>query len=708
MKRIFVLLLLVFITFSTGFSQTQVGRVKTRGRMVNGKHIPGVGLAGAIISIKGITDIGVRNDNGSFSFPVNDKKFFVQTVSKKGYVLVDADAVPKTYFSSIDTLYFVMDTPEQRLKDEIASERKLQQTLYHELQKREEEIKKLKEENKITQEEYIKRFHELISNKDKNEQLIKEMAERYSSIDYDLLDDFNRKISAYIEAGELTKADSMINSKGDIHSRIENLNAHLKINSDERIELNRRNKNLEKSEILVQKKREDIASDCYEKFNIFKLRHQNDSAAYYIELRANLDTTNIEWQLDASAYMYEQNDFDKVEEFGKRVLSVKEDNFIEESVIADVFNNFGIIYQKTHCYEDSELMHKSALEIRRRLAKGNPQLYESDLAVTFNNLGVLYEELYRHKDSELMYKSALEIRRILAKENPQLYESDLAGTLNNLARIYQILDRYEDSELMFKEALEIYRRLAKKNPRTHKSDLASVLNNLGRLYKKTHRYEDSEMVLNVALEIRRKLAKENPNAYIPTLVNPLINLGSLYKETHRYEDSELIYSELLEILYNLVENEPHVYESDFVHALYNYAELCMLGDSYSTAKNLLEKSLAISYCFTDELFQRSIPVVLIQLYLISTCYIFTHEYEKAEQNAREAIKIESAFFGIYQSLAPALLFQGKYVEAENIYQKYKVELKNEFISDFEEFEKAGVIPDEHKQEVERIKRILNE
>ena len=87
--------------------------------------------------------------------------------------------------------------------------------------------------------------------------------------------------------------------------------------------------------------------------------------------------------------------------------------------------------------------------------------------------------------------------------------------------------------------------------------------------------------------------------------------------------------------------------------------------------------------------------------------VFMKKFAQAEQYAREALPIDPSKHWINANLAAALLFQGRYDEAEQIYRQYKDELKDGFLADFEEFEKAGVIPEECKADVERIKKMLN-
>ncbi len=76
-----VFCLLFLLLGATG--QTQQGYVKTKGRIVGGQHMRGKGLPGATVMVKGRSAIGVKNANGSFSFPITDRQFVVLSVQKK-------------------------------------------------------------------------------------------------------------------------------------------------------------------------------------------------------------------------------------------------------------------------------------------------------------------------------------------------------------------------------------------------------------------------------------------------------------------------------------------------------------------------------------------------------------------------------------------------------------------------------------------------
>ena len=177
MKRILSLVLVLVSVFCYADS-VQQGCVKTRGRMINGKHVPGQGLPGSIVSIKDRTAIGVKNSNGTFSFPVTDNQFRVDSVKKKDYVLLDADVASKTYTHTADTLFFVMETPERILQDKLATERRLRRSLQAKLQTRENELDSLIAIQKISQEEYQQSLQKLYAEQSENDKLISDMAER--------------------------------------------------------------------------------------------------------------------------------------------------------------------------------------------------------------------------------------------------------------------------------------------------------------------------------------------------------------------------------------------------------------------------------------------------------------------------------------------------------------------------------------------------
>ena len=287
MKRQICLVLMLFVA-TIGVAQTQYGYVKTKGRMdAKGNLVPGHGLKGATVSIKGRTTILVNADDGVFSFPVAESQFRVDSVRKKGYQLVDIDVLSKTYKPSANFIYLVMEEPEQQFQDKLNAEKKIRRNLQKQLQEKEDEIENLREQKKISDEEYRQALQKLYSDQESNEQLITDMVKRYSELDYDQLDKFYQQVSYYIENGQLVKADSMLSTRGNLSEQVEDILQRGQI-------IQQKKEQLQKIEAVQQADMEEAASRCYSYYETFVAQHLNDTAAYFLELRASLDTTNVD------------------------------------------------------------------------------------------------------------------------------------------------------------------------------------------------------------------------------------------------------------------------------------------------------------------------------------------------------------------------------------------------------------------------------
>lgn len=423
---------------------------------------------------------------------------------------------------------------------------------------------------------------------------------------------------------------------------------------------------------------------------------------------------------------------------------------IYQSDLAQTYNNLANIYDDEQRLIESEQMYELALEIFKRLEETNPQVYEPHLALIYNNLGGLYNKTKQFLKSEKMCGVALEIYKRLVETNPQTAEPDLARTYSNFGFLYRDTQRFAESEQMFKSALEIHKRLAGANPQAYEPDLAESYNNLGVIYRDTQRFTESEQMYKSSLEKYKHLAESNPYAYRPDLADSYSNLGLLYNGTQRFFESEQMYKSALEIYKLLVEANPQHYSQKQASCEIFVAYSQLKQEKYTEAISPLEKALefykkeaeqgeSIDYfteimswlhqlygqekkysqayqCYKQNILllktlclsNKSKSTKLLNSILVSLSFyaIFEKQYAESETYSIEALKVDSTKHIAYGNLAAALLFQGKYQEAEKIYSQYKSELKEDFLSDFEEFSKAGVIPKNREEDVEKIKQLL--
>ena len=431
---------------------------------------------------------------------------------------------------------------------------------------------------------------------------------------------------------------------------------------------------------------------------------------------------------------------------------VKTNPELYEPKLAKVYINLGVVYYCTKRFNESEQMHKAALEIRKRLADANPQAHEPDLAVCYKHLGLLYFETQRYAESEQMHKAALQIRKRLADANPQTYESDLADNYNNLACLYRATQRYAESELLSKTAMAIYKRLADANPQACEPDLARSYNNLANLYSDTQRYTESEKMYKDALEILKRLADANPQAYEPDLAATYNNLANLYSKTQRYAESEQMYKAAIAIYERLYEGAPQQYLSRLAKRYFDYGMAMLNNNKSNEAIEPVERSLKLCKDMMNDKPDKALYAANLSCLVglhntnkdYATAYTYNKEllpllkanydddavkwkvvysgqllsqsfyanvlgkFEEGELHSLEALKVDSTQHLAYTNLAAAYLLQGKYQAAEKLYRQYKSELKEGFLSDFDELAKAGVIPAERMADVEKIKKMLNE
>ena len=446
MKKLITIAMLWLGITMCATAQIQQGYVKTKGRLgANGQVIAGKRLSGVTVQIKGRSAV-MSQANGTFSFPIPANKFLILSVKKQGYVLADPETTTRQYSYSFNPLVLVMETQEQQAEDKLANERKIRRNLQRQLQAKEEEIEALKEQNKITREEYQQRLQRLYADLESNEKLISEMAERYSRLDYDQMDEFNLRISDCILNGRLTEADSLLRSKGDINDRIARLSQHQ--NANQQIQ-----ETLDKSKAMAQKDLEDIAQDCYHYYETFMMNHQNDSAAHYLELRANLDTTNLEWLHRAGSFIHEYlaNYSLAMEYYQLGVRQALIQYGEHNNWTATFYKNISLVHSALGDYNEALVYSQKALDILEQM----PEPDSSSIASCLNNIGNVYFDLKENaKALEYFQKSLSTYERIYGTDHPDvaMVYNNIGGVLTNQGDNVQALEYYQKSLSIYERA----------------------------------------------------------------------------------------------------------------------------------------------------------------------------------------------------------------------------------------------------------------
>ena len=461
---------------ATAVGQTQQGYVKTRGKLAaDGKTVvQGERLSNVIVTIENLSPVK-SGTNGTFSFalPAGTNRYRLQGAELKGYTLADPDAIRQTHTYSKDLpLIVVLEDMKQREADLEAARKSVRNVMKREIRKKQDELDSLRDAHAITQAKYDSLVHDFWEYRQSSENLVNEMAERYVSTDYDQLDDFNRQVQAYIELGQLTKADSMIRTKGSLEERFNRVKQY-------EATIQQQQKTLDNSRQYTQKEKEDLSNDLYRQHLIFLQQPlMQDSALYCLRLRADLDTTNM-----------------------------------------DAVWGYAYLSHNQKAFYEAEKYYKMFLRAYEKLFSANPAAYRAALAITQNNLGSLYSDLHDYASSERYYKLALGNLEKHFAANPAAYRAVLASTQNNLGSLYSDLQDYASSERYYKLALENYEKLFAANPAAYRADLASTHWNMMLLYAETEQIDQYYTSLKKTLDLRRNLYSLYPPTYKQDIID---------------------------------------------------------------------------------------------------------------------------------------------------------------------------------------------
>ena len=482
-------------------TKQQQAIVKTHGRLQDDGSVKvGRRIADALVELKdGAKIFSDELGELSFSISVSDG-YCLSKVSIEGYTLSDWDIISRQQQYSETPVDILLESIEEQKAYRRNIERKVRRNYTAQLEILQDRIDSLKTAADADKEEIAKLQAHIDESYDLSEKYVDEMTNRYLKIDFDHAEEFDRIISAYILNGELEKADSMLATKGDIVKRIQ------------------QNKNMQE---VVMRDKEELAKDCYRKYEIASQRLERDSAAYYLELRANLDPHNIDWQIDAAEFIrIWLADY-------KRTLAIYEpaleysrlyygELHLQTSVL---YINTGIVYCALGNFKTATEYLNKALNIR----KTNSNFKSPNTAILYQNIAALYQ-LNGDFDMALKYfKKALEIRiNVLGIE-----DFNTAQCYLSIGVTYSLLCNYKEALEYSNKALNIF----EKTLGVEDINTARVYYSKGIIYGIQQNYEKALENFQKALKIQSKILGQNH----PDTAVSYLQIGQIYFYIGDYE-----------------------------------------------------------------------------------------------------------------------------------------------------------------------------
>lgn len=598
------------------FAEVQRGYTKSRGRLdENGKLIPGVRLGGVKIE----TDRGkvVSTLVGDFSLTLNNGRYVLLKVDLDGYVLSDYEQLT-SYSYSTEPLAVVLSKPEEYRADQLSAYEKLIETLEENLHQKEDEIFELYEQDKISGKERAELAEKLYKVEETNQKLVQKMAEKYAKIDFDRLDEFRRQVANYIITGQLTKADSLLDTRGSFDKRREEILRQKEIIGERELEIAQERALLEKSKAATRIDIEDFAEDCVNKHEISVIKHQNDSAAYFLELRASIDTTNVKWNNDAGRFIMDYlADFEKAMFYFKRA-----EKFADGPDLADVYGFQGSVLYKNAKYDKAlELFEKCGKICREQL--GEESL---EMATYYNNLANVYLVMMNFQKAEEYAQKSVDIIFETCEEN-----SEYVAWAYNLAGIfYSNEEKFVESIELYEKSLEIFLSL-------YNDDyplLITLYNNISQSKKDLGDYLSAKEYLEKAVILAEKVYGENH----PTLADSFFSFGQInvYEEVLDLQSAKEYFQKALAIYKSVFgDNYPTICD------IYRHLSLVYNKESdYSKALEYAEKA----YGMLPDL-EHNGNLKCSCLDALGIIYYSLGNYDKSLETYKELLMLETQIHG---------------------------------------------------------------
>ena len=664
MKNLYYLLVALCLFIPTQlFAQMQQQRaiVKTHARQrLDGTTSKCEYVSSALVTIKDGAQL-VSDEHGELFFDVDAKScYYISSAYKQGYQVTDNSIFNGHYYSGNEPLLIYMQNIAELDRERASYKRTIRSQYQNEINKRQNVIDSLRSNNLATQEELQALQQEVDKAWEEAENVISDMTERYLLIDFDYATDMQKRISTLILNGRLEEAKREINPES-----VEEKVRQVKI-----------------AQVALDNARDDAARYCMHLVDIYTLENKRDSVAHYLDLRASLDRSNIDWQIDAGRYIWNYLcDYRRALSIYEPALKYSLDHYGNtHSITASLlYNDIGNVYFDQGNYSAALTYFLKSLEIRIKVLGDEHE----NVATSYHNIGNVYYVQGNYSEALTYYFKALEIyKKVLGDEH-----INVAALYNNMGHIYSAQGNYSEALAYYFKSLEIRIKVLG----NEHIDVASSYNSIGSFYSAQGNYSEALEYHFKSLEIRIKVLGDE-HKDVATSYN---HIGLLYYDQGNYSTALEYYFKSLEIFKKALGNE-HINVATLYYCI---------GTVYYDQGNYSE---ALEYHFKSlEIFKKALGDEHIN---VATLYnniglIYSHQgnystaleyYFKSLEMFRKALGNEHINIAITFDIIGLLYYdQGNYSDALEYHFKsleiFKKVLGNEHIDVATSYNNIGLV-----------------
>lgn len=472
---------------------TQEGIVRTIAR--KGQSWEPIG--GTVIRLQGTHNKVASRSNGEFSLLLHDLQngdpYVIASIVKSGYEPSEHELIGKRLPCSDQVpVEILLVSKIQLIQERESIETKARANVEIYYQAKLDSLEQLLASKQISKEELAKQKQRLESQYENFEPLLQAMSDVLARTDYARMDSLTILMQQAVESGNPEEAERLLREKGSMEQREAVLREWGK-----NIQALQNEVDKNQDEYLKQKR--DLEDDCFRFYSACLTRFQNDSANFYIQKRAALDTLNVDYQLQTGQFVMKiMADYSLAKMYFERAYRICETQYSEMTgQMATTCNELGQIAKKEGDLDGAMVWYNRSLMIREKIrGKNSPAVAEA-----LNNLGELYRAKKDLKKAMDCHKRALKIREKHFEGN----SPEVAESKNNIAGVHFQQKQWEKAAVLWEEVRNIYAN----NPKVSQQRVAAITLNIGGVYFQKGDYQQAEQQFEKAVEIYSKVLGPN-------------------------------------------------------------------------------------------------------------------------------------------------------------------------------------------------------
>ena len=574
----------------------------------------------------------------------------VRRIEKAGYEIFNKEALEQWNLSPTMPFFIVMCRSDKFKKLKDLYFRNSEEQYNKQYRSAQEELKKLKEQNAIQQEEYYERLRQIETEYAKQLENLDNYVDRFARIDLSELSNTEQEIIDLVQLGRIDEAIAKYENLNASEKLLNNIAKRKKIQSAiaQLSETNNTLSDAGDTLYAVVERQIQTLQLAGGKENNKKIRQ------LYCEI-ADADTTNINWLLKSGGYLFVYlADYPlALRYFTNALHSALGKNEGSNPDVAKAYNNIGCVYYAQGNMQKALECHEKALKIRE-------QIYgtaHEDIGMTYYNIGNIYKDQGNYTTALDFYLNALKIQGNLSCNRT----SNTATIYSGLGNVYNLQGEYTKALDCHMKSLEIREAVLCENH----PDIASAYNNIANVYNSMGENKKALEFYLKSLAIEELvLGLDHPN-----VADSYNNIGTSYYSQRKYAEALDYLKKALALRKRFfTQNHPDIAMSynNLGAVYYSMGEKMKALEYYSKSLNIREQIFGLNH-----------PDVALSYNNIGNVYMSEKEYDKAADVYFKALNIQKQLLGadhpdvatLYNNIGCMYEKQSDYVRALEYHQK---------------------------------------